>query len=205
MENSNILIYQTEDGNTKIETRLEDETVWLTQAQLAELFQKSRVTITEHIGNIFKEGELEENSVCRKFRLTAADSKEYDTNYYNLDVIISVGYRVKSLQGTKFRQWATARLKEYIVKGFTMNDELLKQAGGGNYFEELLARIRDIRSSEKIFWRKVLDIYATSIDYDPRWGCLKRVKPRRQLRFVTKKHKGFMLYYNNLCAFVKIL
>ena len=168
MENSKILIYQAEDGSTKIETRLEDETVWLTQAQLAELFQKSRVTITEHIGNIFKEGELEENSVCRKFRLTAADGKEYDTTFYNLDVIISVGYRVKSFHGTKFRQWATVRLKEYIVKGFTMNDELLKQAGGDNYFEELLARIRDIRSSEKIFWRKVLDIYATSIDYDPK-------------------------------------
>lgn len=168
MENSNIIIYQTEDGNTKIETRLEDETVWLTQAQLAQLFQKSRVTITEHIGNIFKEGELDENSVCRKFRLTAADGKEYDTTFYNLDVIISVGYRVKSNQGTKFRQWATARLREYIVKGFTMNDDLLKQAGGGNYFDELLARIRDIRSSEKVFWRKVLDIYATSIDYNPK-------------------------------------
>jgi hypothetical protein len=168
MENSNIIIYQTEDGNTKIETRLEDETVWLTQAQLAHLFQKSRVTITEHIGNIFKEGELEENSVCRKFRLTAADDKEYETTFYNLDVIISVGYRVKSNQGTRFRQWATARLREYLVKGFTMNDDFLKQAGGGNYFDELLARIRDIRSSEKIFWRKVLDIYATSIDYNPK-------------------------------------
>jgi len=167
MENTNIIIYQTEDGNTKIETRLEDETVWLTQAQLAELFQKNRVTITEHIRNIFKEGELPENSVCRNFRHTAADGKEYNTTFYNLDVIISVGYRVKSHQGTKFRQWATTRLREYIVKGFTMNDELLKQAGCGNYFDELLARIRDIRSSEKVFWRKVLDIYATSIDYDP--------------------------------------
>ena len=167
MENTNIIIYQTEDGNTKIETRLEDETVWLTQAQLAELFQKNRVTITEHIRNIFKEGELPENSACRKFRHTAADGKEYNTTFYNLDVIISVGYRVKSHQGTKFRQWATTRLREYIVKGFTMNDELLKQAGCGNYFDELLARIRDIRSSEKVFWRKVLDIYATSIDYDP--------------------------------------
>lgn len=167
MENTNIIIYQTEDGKTKIETRLEDETVWLTQAQLAELFQKSRVTITEHIGNIFKEGELHEDSVCRNFRHTAADGKEYNTTFYNLDVIISVGYRVKSHQGTKFRQWATARLRDYIVKGFALNDELLKQAGGGNYFDELLARIRDIRSSEKVFWRKVLDIYATSIDYDP--------------------------------------
>lgn len=165
-ENSNIIFYQAEDGSTKIETRLEDETVWLTQAQLGELFQKSKSTISEHIKNVFEEGELEENSVVRNFRTTAADGKKYDTAFYNLDVIISVGYRVKSPQGTKFRQWATARLKEYIVKGFTMNDEMLKQAGGGKYFDELLARIRDIRSSEKVFWRKVLDIYSTSIDYD---------------------------------------
>lgn len=164
---TSILIYQTEDGSTKIETLLKDETVWLTQKQIAELFDKSRVTITEHIGNVFKEGELAEDSVCRNFRHTALDGKNYDTIYYNLDVIISVGYRVKSHRGTQFRIWATQRLREYIVKGFTMNDELLKQAGGGNYFEELLARIRDIRSSEKIFWRKVLDIYATSIDYAP--------------------------------------
>jgi hypothetical protein len=166
--NSNILIYQSEDGQTKIETRLEDETIWLTQAQLCELFQKSKPTISEHIKHIFEEEELVEDTVVRKFRTTANDGKNYTTNFYNLDVIISVGYRVKSLQGTKFRQWATARLKEYIVKGFTMNDELLKLAGGGNYFEELLERIRDIRSSEKVFWRKVLEIYATSIDYDPR-------------------------------------
>jgi hypothetical protein len=168
MDDSNIIIYQTEDGNTKIETRLEDETVWLTQGQLAELFQKTKSTISEHIKNVFKEAELDQNSVVRNFRTTAADGKNYDTTFYNLDVIISVGYRVKSHQGTKFRQWATARLREYIVKGFTMNDDMLKQAGGGNYFEELLARIRDIRSSEKVFWRKVLDIYATSIDYDPK-------------------------------------
>ncbi len=168
MAESNIIIYQTEDGKTKIETRLEDETVWLTQAQLCELFQKSKATVSEHIKNIFEEGELDSDSVVRNFRTTAADGKNYNTAFYNLDVIISVGYRVKSHQGTKFRQWATARLREYIVKGFTMNDELLKQAGGGNYFEELLARIRDIRSSEKVFWRKVLDIYATSIDYDPK-------------------------------------
>ncbi|WP_184550951.1 virulence RhuM family protein [Mucilaginibacter sp. FT3.2] len=168
MDDSRIIIYQTEDGNTKIETRLEDETVWLTQGQLVELFQKAKSTISEHIKNIFDEAELDESSVVRKFRTTATDNKNYDTTFYNLDVIISVGYRVKSHQGTKFRQWATARLREYIVKGFTMNDDLLKQAGGGNYFEELLARIRDIRSSEKVFWRKVLDIYATSIDYDPK-------------------------------------
>jgi hypothetical protein len=168
MEESTIIIYQSEEGNTKIETRLQDETVWLTQAQLCELFQKAKSTISEHIKNIFEEKELDENSVVREFRTTAADGKNYATTFYNLDVIISVGYRVKSLQGTKFRQWATARLRDYIVKGFTMNDELLKQAGGGNYFQELLARIRDIRSSEKVFWRMVLDIYATSIDYDPK-------------------------------------
>lgn len=168
MNNSSIIIYQTEDGKTKIETLLEGETVWLTQAQLCELFQKSKATISAHISNIFKERELEENSVVRKFRTTASDGKNYDTAFYNLDVIISVGYRVKNHQGTRFRQWATARLREYLTKGFTLDDDLLKQAGGGSYFDELLARIRDIRSSEKVFWRKILDIYATSVDYDPR-------------------------------------
>ena len=166
MEKSNILLYQTEDGITKIETRLENETVWLTIEQMSELFQKSRSTINEHILNIYKEQELEKERSIRKIGISDFSTKP--TNIYNLDVIISVGYRVKSHQGTKFRQWATARLREYIVKGFTMNDELLKQAGGGNYFDELLARIRDIRSSEKVFWRKVLDIYATSIDYNPK-------------------------------------
>lgn len=165
MEETKIIIYQTEDGITKIETRLENETVWLTLDQMSELFQKSRSTINEHILNIFKEKELNKDLSIRK--IGNSDFSTKPTNYYNLDVIISVGYRVKSHQGTKFRQWATARLKEYIVKGFTMNDDLLKQAGGSNYFEELLTRIRDIRSSEKVFWRKVLDIYATSIDYDP--------------------------------------
>src|SRR5258705_3345677 len=143
MENqSNILIYQTEDGVTKIETRLLEETVWLTQAQLCDLFQKSKATISEHIKNVFGEGELDSNSVVRNFRTTASDGKNYETTFYNLDVIISVGYRVKSNRGTQFRIWATQRLREYIVKGFTMNDELLKQAGGGNYFDGLLARIR---------------------------------------------------------------
>lgn len=162
---SEIIIYQTEDGKTKIQTRLENETVWLTIEQMAELFQKGKSTINEHILNIYKEGELEQETSMRKIGISDFSTKP--TNFYNLDVIISVGYRVKSLQGTKFRQWATARLREYIIKGFTMNDELLKEAGGGNYFDELLARIRDIRSSEKVFWRKVLDIYSTSIDYDP--------------------------------------
>ena len=167
---STILIYQTEDGVTKIETRLLDETVWLTQAQLGDLFQKSKSTISEHLKNIFLEGELNENSTVRKFRTVQTEGTrnvERDIEVYNLDVIISVGYRVKSHRGTQFRIWATQRLKEYLIKGFTMNDDLLKQVGGGNYFDELLARIRDIRSSEKVFWRKVLDIYSTSIDYDP--------------------------------------
>ncbi|MBX3291809.1 MAG: virulence RhuM family protein [Acidobacteria bacterium] len=171
MSDSSIIIYQTDDGDTRLETRLSDETVWLTQAQLGDLFQKSKATISEHISNVFAEGELEEGSTVRKFRTVQIEgNREVERNleHYNLDVIISVGYRVKSHRGTKFRQWATARLREYIVKGFTMNDDLLKNAGGGNYFEELLERIRDIRSSEKVFWRKVLDIYATSIDYDPK-------------------------------------
>lgn len=163
-QSSQILIYQTDNGQTRIETRLENETVWLSQEQMAQLFQRERTVITKHIKNIFAEGELEEKSNVQNLHFAHSGKP---VKFYNLDVIISVGYRVKSLQGTKFRQWATARLKEYIVKGFTINDELLKNAGGGNYFEELLARIRDIRSSEKVFWRKVLAIYATSIDYDP--------------------------------------
>lgn len=161
------LLYQTDDGKIRIETRMENETVWLTQAQMCELFDKNKRTISEHIRNIFSEGELREEQVVRKFRTTAADGKNYLVAYYNLDVIISVGYRVKSHRGTQFRMWATQRLREYIIKGFTMDDERFKKAGGGSYFDELLARIRDIRSSEKIFWRKVLDIYATSIDYNP--------------------------------------
>ncbi|MGB5944149.1 MAG: virulence RhuM family protein [Leeuwenhoekiella sp.] len=160
---SEIIIYQTEDGQTKIRTRLENETVWLNQEQMAELFQRDRSVITKHIGNIFKEGELEKKSNVQNLHIGGSDKP---VKFYNLDVIISVGYRVKSLRGTQFRIWATQRLREYIVKGFAMNDDLLKEAGGGNYFDELLARIRDIRSSEKVFWRKVLDIYATSIDYD---------------------------------------
>ncbi len=165
---TSLLLYQTEDGQTRIEVRLQDETVWLNQAQLSELFDKDKRTISEHIQNIFKEGELTEDSVIRNFRTTASDGKNYQVTYYNLDVIISIGYRVSSHRGTQFRIWATNRLKEYLIKGFTLDDERLKRSGGGNYFNELLARIRDIRSSEKVFWRKVLDIYATSIDYDPK-------------------------------------
>ena len=164
---SELILYQTQDGETKVEVRLQEETVWLTQKLMAELFQKDVRTINEHIKNIFAEGELAPDSVIRNFRITAADRKNYDTAHYNLDVIISVGYRVKSVRGTQFRIWATQRLREYLIKGFALDDERLKQAGGGRYFDELLARIRDIRSSEKVFWRKVLDIYATSIDYAP--------------------------------------
>lgn len=168
LPDSHLFLYNTEDGRTRIEVRLLDETVWLSQTQLSELFDKDKRTISEHIQNIFKEGELNESSVVRNFRITAADGKNYQVLHYNLDVIISVGYRVSSLRGTQFRIWATSKLREYLIKGFVLDDDRLKQAGGGNYFDELLARIRDIRSSEKVFWRKVLEIYATSIDYDPR-------------------------------------
>lgn len=167
---SGILLYQTEDGRTRLEVRLQDNTVWLTQKLMAELFQKDIRTINEHIQNIFEENELKPESTIRKFRIVQSEGVrrvERDIDHFNLDMIISVGYRVQSHRGTQFRIWATQRLREYIVKGFTMDDERLKQVGGGNYFDELLARIRDIRSSEKVFWRKVLDIYATSIDYDP--------------------------------------
>jgi hypothetical protein len=162
-----IILYQADNGTTKIEVRLENENVWLTQAQLVELYQSSKSNISEHIKHIFEEGELSENSVVRKFRTTATDGKDYNTTYYNLDMIISLGYRIKSHIATKFRIWATERLKEYIVKGFTMDDERLKQMGGGGYWYELLNRIRDIRSSEKVLYRQVLDLYATSVDYDP--------------------------------------
>jgi hypothetical protein len=167
---SDLLFYQTEDGRARIEVRFQDETAWLNQKQMAELFQVSVPTVNEHIRNIFREGELRAEPTIRKFRIVQKEgSREVvrEVDHFNLDVIISVGYRVKSHRGTQFRIWATQRLREYIIKGFTLDDERLKQAGGGNYFDELLARIRDIRSSEKVFWRKVLDIYATSIDYDP--------------------------------------
>ena len=165
---SEILLYQGKDGKLRLETRLENESLWLTQKQLAELFQTTVPNINIHIKNIFAEGELEPEPVIKDFLITATDGKSYNTKHYNLDLIISVGYRIKSTVATHFRRWATERLREYIVKGFTMDDERLKETGGGKYFEELLARIRDIRSSEKVFWRKVLEIYATSMDYDPR-------------------------------------
>jgi hypothetical protein len=164
--NSEILIYQNPDGNIKIDVRLENETVWLTQEQMQNLFGKSKATISEHIKNVFDEGELDKDSVVRNFRTTASDGKSYATNFYSLDVIISVGYRVKSVQGTQFRIWATQRLKEYIIKGFTLNDDRFKSGSSMNYFNELQDRIREIRLSEKFFYQKIKDIYATSIDYD---------------------------------------
>lgn len=176
MENKNLspqkesvfIMYTSADGITKIEVTLTDETLWLTTDQMAELFGRDRSTIGKHIRNIFKAGELLKSSVWANFAHTAEDGKIYNVDYYNLDMIISVGYRVNSLRGTQFRIWATQILNEYIRKGFALDDERLKRLGGGNYYEELLRRIRDIRSSEKVFWRKVLDIYATSIDYNPK-------------------------------------
>ena len=163
-----MIIYTANDGKTKIDVRLEEETLWLTQAQMCELYQTSKSNVSEHIKHIFEEDELNEESVVRKFRTTAADGKEYLVLHYNLDMIIALGYRVRSIIATRFRQWATERLKEYIVKGFTLDDERLKKLGGGSYWKELLERIRDIRASEKVLYRQILEIYATSIDYDPR-------------------------------------
>lgn len=165
--NTSLIMYTTEDGITKIQATFDNDTVWLSIDQMAELFQRDKSTISRHIKTIFEEGEYVSESVVAKFATTAADGKTYQVEYYNLDVIISVGYRVKSLRGTQFRIWAMKILKEYMQKGFALDDQRLKELGGGNYFDELLARIRDIRSSEKVFWRKVLDIYATSIDYNP--------------------------------------
>jgi hypothetical protein len=174
MNNSEIIIYQNTEGNIKIDVRLEEETVWLTQGQMAELFGKNKRTISEHIVNIFKEGELYEKVIVRKFRITTqhgaivGKTQEVEVNGYNLDVIISVGYRVKSLQGTQFRIWATQRLKEYIIKGFALNDDRFKSGSSMNYFNELQERIREIRLSERFFYQKIKDIYTTSIDYNPK-------------------------------------
>ena len=182
---SQVLLYQASDGRTRLEVRLENETVWLSLNQLAELFQRDKSVISRHIKNVFDEGELTPQATVAKFATVQTEGGKQvarDIEFYNLDVIISVGYRVKSQRGTQFRIWATQRLREYIVKGFTLDDERLKRGGGGNYFEELLARIRDIRSSEKVFWRKVLEIYATSIDYDSR-------EEASQLFFATVQNK----------------
>lgn len=167
-DNNQVIIYQSEDGETRIDVKFTGETVWLSQQQLCELYNTSKANVSEHIKHIFEDGELEEESVVRKFRTTAADGKSYNVTYYNLDMIISLGYRIRSVIATHFRRWATERLKEYIIKGFTMDDERLKGNGGGAYWRELLDRIRDIRSSEKVMYRQVLDLYATAVDYDPR-------------------------------------
>lgn len=174
MDTGQIILFQTQGGDTKIEVRLANETVWLTADQMAELFQRNKSSISRHIKNVFESSELQRDSVVAEFATTASDGKTYKVAYYNLDMIISVGYRVNSHRGVQFRQWATQVLKEYMIKGFALNDELLKNAGQGNYFDELLSRIRDIRSSEKVFFRKILEIYALSIDYDPRTEATQR-------------------------------
>jgi len=167
-DNGNIVVYVDDNGKPQVDVRFQDETVWLTQAQLVDLYQSSKANVSEHIKNIFDEGELDKNSVVRKFRTTASDSKNYEVNYYNLDMIISLGYRIKSNIATKFRIWATDRLREYITKGFAIDSEHLKNLGGGNHWKELLDEIRDIRSSEKVLYRQVLDLYSTAEDYDPK-------------------------------------
>ncbi|WP_083310798.1 virulence RhuM family protein [Corynebacterium sp. HMSC065H09] len=192
-----LVMFRTDDGATRIEVRLVDETVWLTQAQMVELFQSSKANVSEHIRNVFAEGELEEDSVVRKFRTTAADGKNYQVKHYNLDVIISVGYRVRSLRGTQFRQWALGVLREYLIKGFAMDDERLKEGGGGTYWRELLERIRDIRSSEKVIHRQVLDLYATSVDYDPRAAVSKQffATVQNKLHFGAHGHTAAEVVY----------
>ncbi len=196
--NKEIAIFKTDAETINVEVLFEDETVWLTQDQMSALFEKAKSTINEHIKHIFEEGELDKEVVVRNFRITTkhgaieGKTQTHDVLYYNLDVIISVGYRVKSLRGTQFRQWATKRLNEYIRKGFTLDDDRLKQLGGGDYWKELMTRIRDIRASEKVFYRQVLDIYATSIDYNPRSDTsiefFKKVQNMRQKQVRTVAH-----------------
>lgn len=202
MSQSNIIMYTTEDGVTKIEATFDEDTVWLSIDQMAELFQRDKSVIGKHIRNIFKEGELIKESVWAKFAYTAADGKTYQVDYYNLDVIISVSYRVKSLRGTQFRIWASGILKEYMKKGFALDDDRLKRLGGGNYFDELLDRIRDIRSSEKVFWRKVLEIYATSIDYDPKAesSVLFFKQVQNKMHWAAHKHTAAEIVYERADA-----
>lgn len=202
---SSLIFYQTEDGQTRIEVRLEDETVWLSQKLMADLFQKDVRTINEHIQNIYSEGELSSDSTIRKFRIVQVEGEREvgrSIDFYNLDVIISVGYRVSSHRGTQFRIWATGRLKEYLIKGFTLDDDRLKQAGGGNYFNELLSRIRDIRSSEKVFWRKILDIYATSIDYEPHTEMSKKFFSvvQNKMHWAAHGHTAAEIIYSRVDA-----
>lgn len=205
MENKNngeIVIYQSEDGLTNIDVKLEDETIWLSQEQLVNLYQTSKANVSEHIKNIFEEGELDRDTVVRKFRTTASDGKNYNVYHYNLDMIISLGYRIKSSVATRFRIWATERLKEYMIKGFTMDDARLKELSGGRYWKELLDRIRDIRSSEKVLYRQVLDLYATSVDYNPKSD--ESVKffqiVQNKLHFAAHGHTAAELIYDRVDA-----
>ncbi len=200
--NGGIIIYQSEDGLTHVDVKLEEGTIWLTQEQLVNLYQTSKSNVSEHIKNIFDENELDRDSVVRKFRTTASDGKNYNVYHYNLDMIISLGYRIKSSIATRFRIWATERIKEYMIKGFTMDDARLKELGGGSYWKELLDRIRDIRSSEKVMYRQVLDLYATSVDYDPNSNestqFFKIVQ--NKLHFATHGHTAAELIYNRVDA-----
>ena len=197
-----IILYQTADGESKIEVTLANDTVWLTIDQMADLFQRNKSTISRHIKNVLESGELQETSVVAFFATTASDGKVYQVAYYNLDMIISVGYRVNSYRGVQFRIWATQVLKEYLIKGFALNDELLKNAGKGNYFDELLARIRDIRSSEKVFYRKILEIYALSIDYDPRTEATKQffATVQNKMHFSVHGQTAAEIIYNRADA-----
>ena len=202
LNRGSVILYQTQDGRPGIEVSLANDTVWLTTDQMAELFQRNKSTISRHIRGVFESGELSPDSVVAFFATTATDGKTYQVAYYNLDVIISVGYRIKSHRGVQFRIWATQVLKEYLTKGFALNDELLKQAGGGNYFDELLARIRDIRSSEKVFYRKVLEIYALSIDYDPRTEMTQRFfkTVQNKMHFSVHGHTASEIIYSRADA-----
>lgn len=197
-----ILLYQTEDGETRIEVILSEDTVWLSIDQMAELFQRNKSTISRHIKNILESGELKVDAVVAKNATTASDMKTYQISYYNLDMIISVGYRVNSYRGVQFRMWATQVLREYLIKGFALNDDLLKRAGGGNYFNELLARIRDIRSSEKMFYRKILEIYALSIDYDPHTEMTRSffATIQNKIHFSVHGHTAAEIIYNRADA-----
>lgn len=194
---SEMILYTAADGGIQIKVTLEDETVWLTLDQMAQLFGRDKSTVSRHIKNIFEEGELQRDSVVANFATTASDGKTYQVEHYNLDVIISVGYRVKSVQGTHFRQWAAARLKEYLIKGFTMDDERLKNLGGGSYWKELLARIKDIRSSEKVMYRQVLDLYATATDYDPQSDISKQFfqTVQNKLHYAAHGHTASEVIY----------
>jgi hypothetical protein len=198
-DSDNIVIFKTSDEKISIDVRFDEETVWLSQAQMAELFQTNKQNISLHINNVFKEGELESDSVVKEYLTTAADGKNYSTKHYNLDVIISVGYRVKSLRGTQFRKWATSRLNEYIRKGFTIDDERLKN-GGGRYFHELLQRIRDIRSSERNLYQQVTDIYATSVDYDPKAATTRDffATVQNKMHYAAHKHTAAELIHERV-------